>query len=105
MHAAGVGAEHLADLEIAPDALQIADRDPEPIGVHGDRGRIHRAGGGAGDDRKGIGRARRQQIGDRPQDADLIGRPRAAARQHQPDPGRHGRAAVSRSVLMKFYEA
>jgi hypothetical protein len=88
-HSAGIGAEHLADLEIAPDPLQVADRDPETIRMHRDCSCIHRPGGGAGDDWKWIGRSCRQQIRDGPQHADLVGRPRTATRQHQPDPGRH----------------
>ena len=87
---AGIGAEHLPDLEVAPDPLQVADRDPEPVGVHGDCGRVHRAGGGAGDDGKRIGRSCGQQVGHGPQHADLVRGPCAAARQHQPDLGRHG---------------
>jgi hypothetical protein len=79
-HAGGVGTKHLPDLEIAPDALEVADRDAEAIGMNGDCRGIHGARRGAGDHRKRIDGTRRQQIRERPQDAHLIGGPRAASR-------------------------
>ena len=103
-HRAGIGAEHLPDLEIAPDPLQIADSDPEPVGMHGNCGCVDGAGGGARHDGKGIRRSCGQQVGDCPQHADLIRRPCAPTRQDQPDLGGTG-GWDSSSVLMKFYEA
>ena len=82
-HARPVTAVHLMGMKALPDRRQTADRLAEMQRPAGQAHGIDGPGRGADDHRKRILRGVREQIGNRCQHPDLIGRTRPTARENQ----------------------
>ena len=70
--------------ELAPYVFDGKHRTSEMRRIGGQRDGTDRTGRGAGDDGEGACRTAPQEVGETFQHTHLIGRARAAARQHQP---------------------
>jgi len=96
-HAERVGAIDLLDMHVLPHPHELGDAGVGVVGVGGQRGRVERAGRGAGQHRIGVAGRRPGLAPDAvhgAQHADLVGGASAAAREDQASGGcsLHGRS-------------